>query len=95
MRELPKYVLITPARNEANFIELTLKSVVAQSARPVKWVIVNDGSTDGTAEIVKKYASANPWIELDSRCLSARERNFAGKAKLSMLAAKDWMGLQL
>lgn len=80
MRELPKYVLITPARNEASFIELTLKSVVAQSARPVKWVIVNDGSTDGTAEIVAKYASAYPWIEpIDMPERS--ERNFAGKAE--------------
>lgn len=80
MRELPKYVLITPARNEASFIQLTLKSVVAQSARPVKWVIVNDGSTDGTAEIVAKYASAYPWIEpIDMPERS--ERNFAGKAE--------------
>src|ERR1035441_9935437 len=41
------YVLITPARNEADFIELTLKSVVSQTVRPLKWVIVSDGSTDG------------------------------------------------
>ena len=43
----PKYVLITPARNEVKFIELTLKSMVAQTAPPLKWVIVSDGSTDG------------------------------------------------
>ena len=49
------YVLITPARNEAAFIEGTIKSVVAQTILPVKWVIVSDGSTDGTDEIVKKY----------------------------------------
>jgi len=61
---LPKYVLITPARNEAQFIELTLKSVVAQTVRPLKWIIVSDGSTDGTDEIVKHYAAVNPWIEL-------------------------------
>ena len=57
MLMLPKYVLITPARNEAQFIELTMKSVVAQTARPIKWIIVSDGSTDGTDEIVCKYAT--------------------------------------
>ena len=79
MREIPSYVLITPARNEADFIELTLKSVVAQTARPVKWVIVNDGSTDGTGDIVTKYAAAYPWIELMDMP-ERSERNFAGKA---------------
>ena len=75
---LPNYVLITPARNEAQFIEMTLQSVVAQTARPIKWVIVSDGSTDGTEEIVKRYAEENPWIEL-VRLPERRERHFAGK----------------
>ena len=52
------YVLITPARNEAAFIEQTIESVVAQTARPAKWVIVSDGSTDGTDEIVGRYATS-------------------------------------
>src|SRR5690349_16810447 len=59
-----RYVLITPARNEAAFIELTLKSMTAQTVKPLKWVIVSDGSTDGTDEIVNRYAAANDWIEL-------------------------------
>ena len=58
------YVLITPARNEAEFIELTIASVVAQTIRPARWVIVSDGSTDGTDEIVSGYAARHPWIEL-------------------------------
>lgn len=78
MITLPKYALITPARNEAGFIELTLKSVVAQTAKPVKWVIVSDGSTDGTDEIVGKYAAANPWIQL-IQMPARRERHFAAK----------------
>ena len=60
---MPAYVLITPARNEAQFIELTLKSVVAQTVRPKKWVIVSDGSTDGTDNIVSSYAAQRGWIE--------------------------------
>ena len=78
MTNLPKYVLITPARNEAQFIELTIKSVVAQTVRPLKWVIVSDGSTDGTEEIVNKYVADHPWIEL-VRMPERRERHFAGK----------------
>jgi biofilm PGA synthesis N-glycosyltransferase PgaC len=76
---LPSYVLITPARNEAEYIELTLKSVVAQTVPPLRWVIVSDGSTDGTDDIVRKYTANHPWIEL-VRMPERRERNFAGKA---------------
>jgi len=78
MRTLPSYVLVTPARNEAKFIELTLKSVVAQTVRPMKWVIVSDGSSDGTDEIVGRYAAEHPWIEL-LRMSERSERHFAGK----------------
>src|SRR6516164_4774334 len=73
-----KYVLVTPARNEAQFIELTLKSVIAQTVRPLRWVIVSDGSTDGTDELVRKYAEDNPWIEV-LRLPDRRERHFGGK----------------
>src|SRR6266851_4893071 len=72
------YALVTPARNEAAFIELTLKSVVQQTIRPVRWVIVSDGSTDGTDEIVKKYAAEHDWIEL-VRAPERSDRHFAGK----------------
>lgn len=75
---LPSYVLITPARNEATFIELTVKSMVSQTIQPVKWVVVSDGSTDGTDEIVKMYATEHEWIEL-VRMPERTERHFAGK----------------
>lgn len=75
---LPTYVLVTPARNEAAFIEKTIESVIRQTVPPLKWVIVNDGSTDTTGSIVEKYAAAHDWIELVN--LPARkERNFAAK----------------
>jgi asparagine synthase (glutamine-hydrolysing) len=48
------YVLITPARNEADYIELTIRSVIAQTHRPKRWVIVSDGSTDATDAIVER-----------------------------------------
>jgi glycosyltransferase involved in cell wall biosynthesis len=75
---LPRYVIVTPARNEAQFIELTLQSVIAQTVRPLRWVIVSDGSTDGTDEIVTRYAAECSWIEL-VRMPERAERSFAGK----------------
>jgi len=78
MATLPDYVLITPARNEAQFIELTLKSVVSQTVHPLRWVIVSDGSTDGTDELVNKYSAHNTWIEL-VRLPERKERHFAAK----------------
>jgi biofilm PGA synthesis N-glycosyltransferase PgaC len=78
MSAVPTYVVITPARNEAEFIGLTLQSMVTQSALPVRWVIVSDGSTDGTDDIVRKYADEYPWIEL-LRMPERTERHFAGK----------------
>ena len=53
---LPPYVLITPARNEEAFIEKTLESMVHQTFPPIKWVIVNDGSTDSTGSVGGRYA---------------------------------------
>ena len=76
MSSLPTYVLITPARNEAQFIELTLKSVVSQTVLPLRWVVVSDGSTDGTDEMVQRYAREYPWIEL-LRMPERTERHFA------------------
>jgi poly-beta-1,6-N-acetyl-D-glucosamine synthase len=72
------YVLITPARNEAAFIEQTIRAVVGQTILPARWVIVSDGSTDGTDEIVKAYAADHKWIEL-VRAPERKERHFAGK----------------
>lgn len=78
MLKLPAYVVVTPARNEARSIESTIQSVVAQTVRPRKWVIVSDGSTDATDDIVKKYAAEHEWIEL-LRMPERDERHFAGK----------------
>jgi glycosyltransferase involved in cell wall biosynthesis len=73
-----RYALVSPARNEEAFIELTLQSVVAQTHRPVRWIVVSDGSTDGTDEIVKRYTAQHDWIEL-LRLPERKERHFGGK----------------
>jgi len=75
-----KYVLITPAHNEEAFIQKTLDSMVAQTVLPERWVIVDDGSTDRTAEIVESWARRHPWIELVRRP-QRLDRSFAGKVR--------------
>jgi len=73
-----KYVLITPARDEASYIRETLESIVNQTVLPLKWVVVSDGSTDGTDEIVKEYVARYSWIEL-LQMPERKERHFGGK----------------
>jgi glycosyltransferase involved in cell wall biosynthesis len=73
-----KYVLITPAHNEEAYIQKTFDSMIAQTARPERWVIVDDGSTDRTAEIVARSAQGHDWIELVQRPRHL-DRSFAGK----------------
>jgi len=75
---LPAYVLITPSRNEEMFIEKTIQSMIRQTVLPLRWVIVNDGSTDGTAERVRPYLAGNPWMVLVDLPVRA-ERHFAAK----------------
>jgi glycosyltransferase involved in cell wall biosynthesis len=73
------YVLVTPAHNEKDFIELTIKSVVAQTVRPLMWVMVSDRSVDGTDEIIRSYAERYPFIHLVRNDDKRSERNAAAK----------------
>lgn len=72
------YVLITPARNEEQFIEKTIQSMIQQKGLPIKWVIVNDGSTDGTGDIVKRYLPTHSWMEM-VELPPRQDRSFAKK----------------
>lgn len=73
------YVLVTAARNEADHIEKTIRSVIAQTVLPLRWVIVDDGSTDRTSEIVQRYVAEVPWMDV-VRMPEREDRSFAGKA---------------
>jgi hypothetical protein len=71
-----QYVLVTPAKNEEKLIRQTIESVINQTRIPAQWVVVSDGSTDGTNEIVRAASAAHPWICLMT--LPPRlERSFA------------------
>lgn len=58
-----KYVIITPAYNEAGYIAKTIESVVSQTVLPSLWVIVDDGSTDSTANVIQQYEKRYSWIK--------------------------------
>lgn len=58
------YVVISPCRNEAEYMRRTLDSMVAQTLHPALWIIVDDGSTDETPEILAEYADAHDWIRV-------------------------------
>ena len=64
MKPPPNYVLVTPVRDEEVTIGRTIASVVAQTVRPREWVIVSDGSTDSTDDIVRRAGGEHPWIRL-------------------------------
>lgn len=65
------YYVVIPAHNEASLITLTLDSLISQTLLPKKVVIVNDNSTDNTAEIVLAYAKDYPFITLVNKESSA------------------------
>ncbi len=62
-----QYVIITPVRDEERYIAGTIESVRNQTIRPVEWVIVNDGSTDRTGEIIEAYSREESWIHVINR----------------------------
>jgi glycosyltransferase involved in cell wall biosynthesis len=72
----PRYLLISACRDEAKFMRQTLDSVIGQSIRPTQWVIVDDGSTDGTPQILAEYKAKHDWIEIVTR--SDRGRRAVG-----------------
>ena len=72
------YVLVTAAYNEEKHIERTIQSVIAQTVLPRKWVIVSDGSTDQTDEIVRRYSQDHPFITL-SRISEDHPRNWSAQ----------------
>ncbi len=65
------YYIVIPAYNEEAFIALTLQSLISQTVLPKKVVVVNDNSTDKTAEIVLAFAKDNPFITLVNKTSEA------------------------
>jgi len=83
-----QYILMTAAKNEEEYIGETIKSVTSQNIKPFLWIIVSDGSTDKTDDIIKNYANKFNFIKY-VRNENTDERNFASKVHSLNIAIKQ------
>jgi glycosyltransferase involved in cell wall biosynthesis len=91
----PKYVIVTPVRDEEKYIGSTIESMINQTILPTEWVIVNDGSTDRTGEITDGYAAQHPWIHVVHRRNRGFRKSGGGVMEafydgFATLRRKDW-----
>jgi hypothetical protein len=91
----PRYIVITPVRDEEKYIESTLQAVVNQTIVPIEWVIVDDGSSDRTGAIADEYAAKYPWIHVVHRENRGFRKSGGGVmeafyAGFGILRSKSW-----
>src|SRR5215470_15970571 len=89
------YVVVTPVRDEEEYLPLTFQSILSQTIRPTEWVIVNDGSKDGTGRLIDEYAAQYPWIKAVHRKDRGHRKWGAGIIEafydgFNALTVKDW-----
>lgn len=95
MQRIGPYVIVTPVRNEEAVISRTIESVASQRVLPVEWIIINDGSTDGTREILEDAALNHPWIKLLHRIDRGFRRPGTGVMEavhdgLAIMQTRNW-----
>jgi glycosyltransferase involved in cell wall biosynthesis len=88
------YVLITAARNEEKYIENTIKAIIAQTVLPVKWIIVSDGSTDRTDEIVMQYTTQYNFLTLVRKTANINGQvDFSSKVHATKMGYEKLQGI--
>lgn len=90
---MPRYVLLTAAYNEERFIGPAIESVISQSVLPLRWVIVSDGSTDRTDDVVRGYSARHAFIRF-LRIDSAEPRGVVRKVNALKLAYREMQDLE-
>lgn len=90
-----KYVIISPVRDEEPNLRDTIESILAQTVRPTEWIIVNDGSTDLTGQIIEEYAQKHPWIVPLHRANRGFRKSGGGVVEAfnegyQLLKSRDW-----
>lgn len=91
----PCYIVITPVRDECLHIERTINSMLMQTILPAEWIIVDDGSTDGTGQIIDKYVKEHHWIKSVHRENRGYRKNGGGVVEafydgLSVASSAKW-----
>jgi len=94
-KQMPRYVIITPVRDEEEHIQATIESVCRQTMLPSVWVIVDDGSTDRTGEIADRAAAQSPWIHVIHRTNRGFRKSGGGVMEAfyegyNALSCPDW-----
>jgi hypothetical protein len=89
---MPHLLLITPVRDEARHLGAVIDAVAAQTRPPDRWVVVDDGSTDGTAELVERRLADVPFLRL---IRAPADHTPAGPDRLSLAAAPRAFNLGL
>lgn len=95
MNKGPKYVIISPVRDEEEFLERTIESLLKQTIPPAQCIIVNDGSTDRTGEIIDRFAAQYSWIQAVHRPNRGFRKPGGGVVEafnegLAVVKATDW-----
>lgn len=90
-----KYAVISPVRNEGKHLQQTVDSMIQQTIPPVEWILVDDGSSDNTLEIIEEAARCKPWIRLVSRTDRGSRKSGAGVVEafydgFRELSSEDW-----
>ena len=75
-----KFLLITPAYNAENTISKLIESVLKQSIKPLRWIIVDDGSTDSTFDLIKQYEKKHSFIQLEQLTKDVQKHSFGAKS---------------
>jgi glycosyltransferase involved in cell wall biosynthesis len=83
-----RYLAITPARDEERLLPGLIESMRAQTIAPARWIIIDDGSTDGTAAILDQAARVTPWIE-PHHLKPDRPRQAGGESVIMQFLTRD------
>ncbi len=91
----PKYVIVTPVRDEEAHIADLIRSVAGQTIQPAEWIIVNDGSSDQTGAIIDRFAQEHPWIRAIHRTNRGFRKSGGGVVEAfydgyNSLRTRDW-----
>jgi len=78
---IPQYIIISPVKDEENYIVNTIESVLSQSILPKMWIIVDDGSIDRTKDIIRKYCNDKNWVKII--CLNRDRERIPGPAVIN------------